>query len=77
MLRVLTINLSVTTVLFRMVAPLQAKYGVVAIQRWYSFAPFFLYRAMELCQELNLPSGVAHHEKCAGHMLLTEQEQAK
>ncbi|KAJ7392503.1 Cilia and flagella associated protein 46 [Desmophyllum pertusum] len=34
-------------------------------------------RAMELCQELNLPSGVAHHEKCAGHMLLTEQEQAK
>ncbi|KAL9983920.1 hypothetical protein ACROYT_G006166 [Oculina patagonica] len=34
-------------------------------------------RAMELCQELNLASGVAHHEKCAGYMLLTEQEQAK
>lgn len=34
-------------------------------------------RALELCQELNLPSGVAYHEKCAGRMLLTEQEQAK
>ncbi|CAH3151990.1 unnamed protein product [Porites lobata] len=34
-------------------------------------------RAMELCQEVNLLSGVSHHEKCAGRMLLTEQEQAK
>lgn len=34
-------------------------------------------RAMELCQELNILSGVSHHEKSAGCMLLTEQEQAK
>jgi len=34
-------------------------------------------RAMELCQELNLISGVSHHEKCAGRTLLTEQEQSK
>ena len=34
-------------------------------------------RAMELCQELNILSGVSHHEKCAGYLLLTEQEQAK
>lgn len=38
---------------------------------------YFYSRALELCQELNLPSGVAYHEKCAGRMLLTEQEQAK
>ena len=38
---------------------------------------YFSYRAMELCQELNLLSGVSHHEKSAGRMLLTEQEQAK
>ncbi|XP_074608699.1 cilia- and flagella-associated protein 46-like [Acropora palmata] len=34
-------------------------------------------RAMELCQELNILSGVSHHEKSAGYLLLTEQEQAK
>ena len=37
----------------------------------------FTRRAMELCQELNILSGVSHHEKSAGYLLLTEQEQAK
>mgnify|MGYP001795152534 CR=1 FL=1 len=34
-------------------------------------------RALELCQELNLIAGVAHHEKSAGRMILEEQEQAR
>ncbi|XP_048585353.1 cilia- and flagella-associated protein 46 isoform X2 [Nematostella vectensis] len=34
-------------------------------------------RALELCQELNLTSGMSHHEKAAGHLMLTEQQQAK
>ena len=48
----------------------------MSVTKSFLYFKMFL-RSMELCQEVNLLSGVSHHEKCAGRMLLTEQEQAK
>lgn len=40
------------------------------------YCPFIVARMIQLCQQLNLLSGVSFHEKAAGSVFLTEQDQA-